>query len=122
MYVHVGNECDGRWVKAFNTEAEARTSIKAYAIIDESDALPRRGVSYHSDIGGTHSYHRLPPITHATLVAAQFESLLDAFDSRECGTLTAAQVELLARVEPTYAEEERGAAIPEPPRGGSPQR
>lgn len=114
MYVHVANECDGRWVRAFNTEAEARASVSSHAHVTEPDALPRRARTYHSDIGGTHSYHRLPPLTHATLVAAQFETLLDAIDARETGTLTASQIELLARVEPTYAEEaaEGGRANP----------
>jgi len=109
VYIHVGNEYDGRWVKAFNTESEARGSVSAYALIDEPDRLPRRARSYPSDIGGTHSYHRLPPLTHLTLVAAQFETFLDAIDARECGTMTSAQVELLARLEPTYAEELTGS-------------
>lgn len=97
-WIHVGTECDGRWVKEFPTFEAAHASLAARAMgvptLGETPACAYTGrLTFCSDIGGRHFVRELPEGMHART----YEALGKAYDAREMGTLTERQERLLAR-------------------------
>lgn len=91
VWVHVGTECDGRWVKGFQTREAAEKSLRGYAMVETAEVLPTR--AYHSDIGGSHYITQLKPGMSTDV----YRRLLDAYDARETGTIKPAQTAFLAK-------------------------
>lgn len=89
VWVHVGHEVDGRWVKGFATQHQAVSSLLQHANVPGGQ--PGEGSTYTSDIGGSHYIKQLPE----GMTTAIYRRLLDAYDAREIGDATAHQRALL---------------------------
>ncbi len=99
MFYHIGHECDGRWVQGpFKTLEAANASLTEYTgeHSDRLNAETPMGRVFFNNFGGRHVVEEFP----ATLKTAKaVEDYLEAFDARECGTLTHKQETILSKNE-----------------------
>ncbi len=92
-WTHHAEEVDGRWSKSFRTFEQAIISLKKYVKISDETEVHSSEI-YFSDIGGRHHISR-----HDGLTDKQREKYREAYDARECGTATKAQMFFLETVE-----------------------
>ena len=89
-YVHSSRQVDGSWSHLFNSEAEALADLGEYV----NDRPLKVGFTYYDDNGGSHIVSTAP---NSVKSAEQVEAIRQAYDDRETGTATPAQLKLLAK-------------------------
>lgn len=94
-WIHRSNQVDGSWSKRFKTEAGALKSLAKFLGSETWDGEPLRSRrAYHDDFGGR---HYIEEVAASVRSGRTDEAIGRAFDARECGTATKAQLALLAR-------------------------
>jgi len=90
-WVHSGRHADGSWTHMFSSEQKALDDLGKYI----NDRPLVSGVVYYDDNGGV---HRVSSAPNNVKSAEEVERIRQAYDARETGTATKAQLKLLDKL------------------------